>query len=91
MRDSEIGPDNARDITPKPDVGSRLPGPKKGGRGFSKDHVDRETALADAPAQPAAEAVTAASEAVQPVTADPPAPAAETPPQADGKPSELQF
>lgn len=35
-----IGPDNAKDVS-KPDVASRLRG--RGGRGFSPQHVDRET------------------------------------------------
>lgn len=35
------GSDRARDITPKPAIGERLKGSK--GRGFSKEHVDKET------------------------------------------------
>ncbi|HWL06768.1 MAG TPA: recombinase RecT [Xanthobacteraceae bacterium] len=40
LRD-HVGPDNAKDVTAKPDVGSRLKGNK--GRGFSAQHVERET------------------------------------------------
>lgn len=40
LRD-HIGPDNAKDVTDKPDVASRLRGNK--GRGFSAAHVERET------------------------------------------------
>lgn len=40
LRD-HVGPDNAKDITAKPDVASRLKGSK--GRGFNHPHVDRES------------------------------------------------
>lgn len=40
LRD-HVGPDNAKDVTAKPDVASRLKGSK--GRGFNSQHVDRES------------------------------------------------
>lgn len=40
LRD-HVGPDNAKDVTAKPDVASRLKGSK--GRGFNPQHVDRES------------------------------------------------
>lgn len=39
LKDAETGPTYARDITPKPDVTSRLP--KTKGRGFSHEHVGK--------------------------------------------------
>jgi hypothetical protein len=41
LQDSNIGADNARDVTPRPSVGDRLK--NKGGRGFSSQHVHNET------------------------------------------------
>ncbi len=46
LEESEIGPDNARDITPKPDIAARLKGPKQP-RGFNAEHVEAHTAPAD--------------------------------------------
>lgn len=40
LRD-HVGPENAKDVSDKPDVASRLKGGK--GRGFNKDHVDQHT------------------------------------------------
>lgn len=41
LRDSHIGPDRARDVTPKNTIGDRLK--NKGSRGFDAAHVERET------------------------------------------------
>lgn len=43
LEDSHVGADNAKDVSDKPGVGSRLKGAGKG-RGFSASHVERETA-----------------------------------------------
>lgn len=40
--EANIGPNNAKDVTPKPDIASRLKGNTK--TGFSRQHVERETA-----------------------------------------------
>lgn len=40
LRDAEIGPENARDVTPKPDIAKRLQ-KKDGARGFNKDGVEK--------------------------------------------------
>jgi RecT family len=39
LRELEVGAEHARDVTPKPDVGSRLKGSKA--KGFAADNVDR--------------------------------------------------
>jgi hypothetical protein len=44
LEDGQIGPENAQNITPKPDIASRLKGPT--GRGFSPEHVEAQTAPA---------------------------------------------
>lgn len=44
--DDEIGPDRARDITPKPDIAARLTGKKDGDRGFDAAHVAAHTTAA---------------------------------------------
>jgi hypothetical protein len=63
----EVGPDNARDITPRPDVAKRLTGKK--GRGFDKDHVDgqigKEAGVAEVVEQPTTEVQPVATQAPQ--------------------------
>lgn len=68
LEDSEIGADNARDITPRPDVGKRLTG-SKNKRGFDAAHVERQTSsetaeqpTADAPAETVAATETTSTE-----------------------------
>ena len=46
--DEQFGPERAKDITPKPSISDRLKG-NAGKRGFSKEHVERETGVTVAP------------------------------------------
>lgn len=46
----DTGPENARDITPRPEIGKRLAGQK--GRGFDKAYVEGEIAAATKPDAP---------------------------------------
>lgn len=63
--DNDIGGDNIRDITPKPDIATRLSGAK--GRGFNQDHV--KTQIEHKP-ETAINTVPQAKVEPEPVTAD---------------------
>lgn len=45
LADAQVGPAYAKDVTPKPDVTSRLPGKKE--RGFSHEHVSKTLGTVD--------------------------------------------